>query len=103
MRIISQDGKFDLPYEQCGMQILQKYRTTSIGKIPDGFSIRAYLQTNSGSFCMANYTTEEMAIKTMEMLRDQYDYIEQYKHMGDMVIRKKLVFYFPQDDKGENS
>ena len=102
MRIISQDGKFDLPYEQCGMEILQKYKVIRCDMIPNGLSIMAYLQTGSRPFCMAYYTTEEKAIKAMEMLRDQHDYVEQCKYRGVAEIMPNHVFQFPKDDEGEN-
>lgn len=72
MRIISQDGRFDLPYEQCGMQILQEYKQTKGGMQPNGYSIRAHFQIECGTFCMGNYATEAKALEVMEMLRKAY-------------------------------
>lgn len=63
MRIISQDGKCDYPYENS---------TLFIGSM-DGRVIKVVPSTGGykGSN-IAIYSTEEKAVKAMEMLRDEY-------------------------------
>ena len=63
MRIISQDKEFDLPYEE-----------TTIRAFNNG-TVAAFSLTDleSNAFIiMAEYSTEEKAIKAMEMCRQEY-------------------------------
>lgn len=57
MRVISQDGNFDLPYEN--LAIFIEYEN-----IVARFENERYL--------LARYSTEEKAIKAMEILRETY-------------------------------
>lgn len=58
MRIISQDGAFDVPYENADLE--RKGTIISVWTLDNVY----------GSF--ARYSTEEKAIKAMEMCRKQY-------------------------------
>ena len=63
MRIISQDGEFDLPYEEATIHFFL-----------DGI-VAAYSLSDLGSsdfITMARYSTKEKAIKAMEMCRNEY-------------------------------
>ena len=63
MRIISQDGEFDLPYEETTLQVF------------DDGTVAAFSLTelDSDSFItIAKYSTKEKAIKAMEMCREKY-------------------------------
>lgn len=65
MRIISQDGCCDIPYEQAVVAHLDR-------------TVVAYLLNDLGSsdyIQLASYSTEEKAIKAMEMCREYYDSI----------------------------
>lgn len=64
MRIISQNGKVDLPYEQVGVQINNLNKKDII----------AYPMHVAGEshWTLAKYSTEEKAVKAMEMLRTEY-------------------------------
>lgn len=63
MRIVSQGGKTDLPYDGTIIEVV--YHTT--GKS----SIRA---NHSGYFCeLATYTTEAKAMEVMDMLHREYE------------------------------
>lgn len=72
MRIISQDKEFDLPYEET---TLRAFVNGEIG----AFSL-IDLESN-GFIVMAKYSTEEKAIKAMEMCREQYAQCEINKHL----------------------
>lgn len=108
MRIISQDGEFDLPYEK-----------TTIHCIFDG-RIIAYSLSNSKDddfVTMAKYSTKEKAIKAMKMCREQYAQCEINKHLiqkaadnlegvsitftGEVrnQLADKYLFQFPADDE----
>ena len=107
MRIISQDGFCDIPYEQAVVAHL------------DG-TVVAYALNDLGSsdyIQLASYSTEEKAIRAMEMCRKQYSQCEFNKLVipktdenlakvsisltGNAVnqIAKKYVFQFPADDE----
>ena len=112
MRVISQDGTIDVPYEHytiwcCKDQYLDVYH------IACDCGDEAYRR-------LAKYSTEAKAIKAMEMLREQYARIEiiktlangTCKYMEESLEPKEFkdilkeyinmeVFQFPQDDEIE--
>lgn len=96
MRVVSQDGKIDMPYEMVGIfrfkaEIYFLNRNLT-GVIPLDDDVR-----------LATYSTGEKAIKAMEMLREQYllktEYQNPYGHSYKVALNK--VFQFPQDDEIE--
>lgn len=111
MRIISQDGKCDYPYENSTLFI----------DYMDGRVIRLLTVTsNNPSVKIAVYSTEEKAVKAMEMLRKTYKKLEIVKiiasgtaeHMENSLAEDEFrkiykqycnmnVFQFPQDDEIE--
>lgn len=109
MRVISQDGTMDVPYE---MVVIQKFRNAIY-----------FLNRNlSGvedltiDITLAEYSTEEKAIKAMEMLRKVYEnnvfyhctagskrFEEVQRILSEEQFRKATTeyFQFPQDDEIE--
>lgn len=109
MRVISQDGRIDVPYEQVVIQhfnqeiyFLNK-NLTGVDSLIEDIKI-------------ATYSTEEKAEKAMEMLREAYCNNEFYHHtattntfqetMGLLSSEKfkevtNEYFRFPQDDEIE--
>nr|DAE90057.1 MAG TPA: hypothetical protein [Caudoviricetes sp.] len=102
MRIISQDKEFDLPYEE-----------TTIRAFNNG-TVAAFSLTDleSNAFIiMAEYSTEEKAIKAMEMCRQEYG-----KYFGIQggispitgavtqpgIFTYPKVFQFPKEEEVEN-
>ena len=101
MRIISQDGTLDIPYEQVIVQrfkeriyVLNK-NLTGVEQLVDDMQI-------------AMYSTEEKALKAMEMMKQAfltrmelyggYDYVSQcYVQPNYWVLPK--VFQFPKDNE----
>ena len=79
MRLISQNGKFDVPYEIAALS-----RTGNI--------IRVYVPiAGEKGTVMATYSTEEKAEKAMEMLCSAYH---------DAVTHDNVsAFRFPKDDE----
>lgn len=76
MRVISQDGTIDVPYEEV---IIQRFRSriyflnknlTGVESLTDDMQI-------------AEYSTEEKAKKAMEMLRIAYENNEFYHHTAN--------------------
>ena len=67
MRIISQNGLLDVPYELIAISPYSKNMATIVGTFPGndlGKGDRVYI--------LAEYSTEEKAIKAMEMCREKY-------------------------------
>lgn len=107
MRIISQDGKCDYPYENSTLFI----------DYMDGRVIKIVPSTGGCKGTkIATYSTEEKAVQAMEMLRKAYENNEFYHHTSttdtfkdvanllsneefDKVTRE--CFQFPQDDEIE--
>ena len=65
MRVISQDGTMDMPYEEV---IIQRFRSRIyfLNKNLTG------VESLSDDMQIAEYSTEEKALKAMEMLREAY-------------------------------
>lgn len=112
MRIISQDGASDVPYERYSVCAI-KDEHRNIYHIVCDYSEKTHRR-------LAEYSTEAKAIKAMEMLREQYSRIEiikalasgTCKHMEESlkpeefkdILKKYInmeVFQFPQDDEIE--
>lgn len=104
MRVISQDGTIDVPYE---MVAIQRFRNgvyflnrnlTGIDELINDIEL-------------AEYSTEEKAIKAMEMLREKYLQCIISLQGGESVLVQAVfqsnywvlpkVFQFPQDDEIE--
>mgnify|MGYP003216281616 CR=1 FL=1 len=115
MRVISQDGTIDVPYDYFSLSM-------SGGKYKDVEVAYIYCQNSSSPIGtkLAEYSTEAKAIKAMEMLREQYKALEVLKvlangtaeHMEksfkldefagyNRAYRDMNVFQFPQDDEIE--
>ena len=105
MRVISQHGNVDLPYEQ----IVVCHAMESV--------IALY---NEKEYVLGKYSSKEKAYKAMEMLREQYGKLEVMKVLAsgtaeymekalatDVMIKHyntycvMNVFQFPQDDEIE--
>lgn len=105
MRVISQHGNVDLPYEQ----IVVCHAMENVLAL-----------FNGEKYVLGKYSSKEKAYKAMEMLRDQYKGLEVFKvlasgtaeHMEKSFNSDELkkyireyhdinVFQFPQDDEIE--
>ena len=98
MRLISQDGMIDVPYEQA---IIEYEACERNGE--DVFHI-IFARTTRNTFPIARYSTEAKAIKAMEMLREQYMrnnalYID--RENNARVIPQNSLFKFPDDSEVE--
>lgn len=88
MRIISQDGTIDVPYE---MVVIQRFRNAIyfLNRNLTG------VENLVSDITLAEYSTEAKAIKAMKMLR------KQYKQYVGASVNIYGVFQFPQDDEIE--
>lgn len=90
MRIISQDGKIDLPYEQIVVATSNTDRTRIVA-----FPVNV---SEDACWRFAKYSTEEKAEKAMEMLRTEYGNYKQAKSSEYyFAFNYPKVFRFPQD------
>jgi hypothetical protein len=80
MRVISQDGCYDIPYEQAA---LQRYKEKIYLMSKKFFGVEGITDNP----VIAEYSTEEKAIKAMEECRWQW-----WKHNGF------ITFQFPTDE-----
>lgn len=115
MRIISQDGTIDIPYNLFSLSVAS-------GKCKDVEYACIYCHNISAPHGtkLAEYSSKEKALKAMEMLREQYERLEVFKvlasgateHMEksltyeelvkyNQLYREMNVFQFPKDDEVE--
>lgn len=83
MRIISQDGFCDIPYEQA---VVAHIDGTVVAYALNDLGSSDYIQ-------LASYSTEEKAIKAMEMCREYYDSI--------FFEPQSEIFQFPAEEEVE--
>ena len=84
MRVISQHGNVDLPYEQ----LVVCHAMESV--------IALY---NGEKYVLALYSSKEKAYKAMEMLREAW--INEAIEFTHGIYHRNIVFQFPQDDEIE--
>lgn len=93
MRVISQDGAIDVPYENFVFGIIED---NSIVAIRDTIARPSEIAQG----VVAKYSTEEKAKKAMEMLREQYK-----KYIGASVnissVNTYGCFQFPAEEELE--
>lgn len=113
MRILSQDGMVDLPYESIGIFINYHNKTDIIAYPTGSYS------PDDEYWRLAHYSTEDKARKAMEMLQKAYSPLLIIKDLGDGIeadikpndwkinrteptgIRENYYFRFPTDDEIE--
>ena len=110
MRVISQNGRIDIPYDYFSLSM--SCAKIASGKVEDRnvFSIVCHNLSSPNGTKLAKYSTKEKAIKAMEMLREKYlQYIS--LQGGESALSQAVfqpnywvlpkVFQFPQDDEIE--
>ena len=111
MRIISQDGTIDVPYDYFSLSMSSgKYKDVEVAYI------YCHNLSSPNGTKLAEYSTKEKAIKAMEMLRKVYEDNEFYHYMSTTDTFEKATsclsneefkeltseyFQFPQDDEIE--
>lgn len=94
MRVISQDGKIDVPYDYFSLSVAS-------GKYEDVEAAYIYchnLSSPNGTK-LAEYSAKEKALKAMEMLRKAW--INGAIEFTHGIYHRNIVFQFPQDDEIE--
>ena len=98
MRLISQNGKFDIPYDEIVVEIFDE---CVVGRLKE------YVGRD---IILGSYSTEEKAKKAMEMLREEYG--KHFFGQGGAMATANFyvppfafippkVFQFPQDEDVE--
>ena len=98
MRILSQDGMADLPYESIGICI-NYHNKTDIIAYPAGV-----YSPDDEYWTLAKYSTEAKARKAMEMLRDRYTGKDETVFDIAHIKRSStdnFYFQFPQENELE--
>ena len=72
MRLISQDGEIDIPYENSVVYSYADYRYNKEKNYHDIIGYKIIASIGDGKWTLGDYSTEEKALKVMEMLRQQY-------------------------------
>ena len=92
MRVISQDGKVDIPYDCFSLYI-------SVQKYTDVTTLAIYCRNVSspGGICLAEYSSWGKALKAMGMLRKAW--LAESAEFENGFYRKNCVFRFPADDE----
>ncbi len=96
MRLISQDRKIDVPYENSGLNVFANYGYNKEKNFNEiiGYRIIAYAGDNCWD--LGDYSTEEKALCVMEMLQQQYK-----RHLTTVFFDAKegsTFFKFPADE-----
>lgn len=95
MRIISQDGAIDMPYEQV---VIQRFGS-EISFLNKNL---AGVEQLVDDMVVAKYSTEEKAKKAMEMLREEYGkYVSATGANSYFAFVHPKVFQFPAEEELE--
>lgn len=73
MRLISQNGKYDIPYEHSILSFAKRRKNTLSPPILEEFEyyIEAYLNIDN-KYTMGVYSTKKKALEVMEEIRNEY-------------------------------
>ena len=72
MRIISQNGRIDIPYDYFSLSMACARNVSGMVEDRNVFSIVCHNLSSPNGTKLAKYSTEEKAKKAMEMLREAY-------------------------------
>ena len=92
MRIISQDGNVDLPYEKFVFGITKDNKIACCREC-----VAPPYEIYNG--IIAEYSSNDKALKAMEMLREAW--INGTVEFEDGIYHRNIIFQFPQDDEIE--
>nr|DAH27500.1 MAG TPA: hypothetical protein [Bacteriophage sp.] len=116
MRVISQDGTIDIPYDYFSLSIAGAKIVSGMVEDRNVFSIFCHNLSSPNGTKLAEYSTEAKAVKAMEMLRKVYEnnvfyhctagskrFEEVQSILSEEQFRKATTeyFQFPQDDEIE--
>ena len=91
MRVISQDGTIDVPYDYFSLSIAGAKIVSGMVEDRNVFSIFCHNLSSPNGTKLAEYSAEAKAVKAMEMCREVYRIYD----------TDHVIFRFPQDDEIE--
>lgn len=97
MRLISQDGITDIPYENSVLNVFANYGYNKEKHFNHIIGYRIMAIRGDGSWNIGDYSTEEKALQVMEMLQRQY-----VGHLSTVLADVKAetaYFKFPADEE----
>ena len=97
MRLISQDGKIDIPYENSVVYSYADYRYNKEKNYHDIIGYKIIASIGDDKWTLGDYSTEEKALCVMEMLQQQYR-----RHLTTVFFDAKegsTFFKFPTDEE----
>lgn len=97
MRLISQDGTFDVPYDQV---VIQRYSDGIYWLNKNLIGVESGI---SEDFKIASYSNEEKAIKVMEMVRKKYNNNEFYHYIGNTDTFEKCMAFLSNEKYEETT
>ena len=95
MRILSQDGNCDFPYDDVGLSIGYKGDKNE-------FYIFCHNKLEDNGIKIAEYSTESKARKAMEMLREKYSTLRMQMERANKIKFFTALFQFPADNEVED-
>lgn len=116
MRVISQDGTIDVPYDYFSLSIAGAKIVSGMVEDRNVFSIFCHNLSSPNGTKLAEYSTKEKVLKAMEILRKVYEnnvsyhctagskrFEEVQSVLSEEQFRKTTTeyFQFPQDDEIE--
>ena len=94
MRIISQDGTIDVPYDYFSLSLASgKYKDVEVAYI------YCHNLSSPNGTKLAEYSTKAKAIKAMEALRETW--INETVEFEDGIYNRNIIFQFPKDSEIE--
>lgn len=100
MRLISQDGKVDIPYENSVVYICANYGYNKEKGFNHIIGYKIIANMGDDSFDLGDYSTEEKALRVMEMLQQQY-----MRYLTTVLSDAKsetTYFKFPADESAND-
>lgn len=60
-----------------------------------------FAAVNGREYILGEYSTKEKVIKVLDMIQEQYQYIQEFKYIGVGCSQPEFIFKMPQDDEVE--
>lgn len=99
MRVISQDGTIDVPYDYFSLSIAGAKIVSGMVEDRNVFSIFCHNLSSPNGTKLAEYSAKAKAVKAMEMLREAW--LNETPEFEDGIYHRNIIFQFPQDDEIE--
>lgn len=101
MRLISQDGITDIPYENSVLNVFANYGYNKEKNFNEIIGYRIMTYAGDNCWDLGDYSTKEKALKVMEMIRHHQQQLIDFDYSAIKGIKDKpsIYFYMPQDDE----